>query len=211
MCFSAPASFVAGSALSAAGAATIKKAKLRSELPFAMIPLVFGVQQVIEGLVWLSFRLDASSLNTVATQTYTLFSYVLWPVYLPYAVRELETVPWRKKALSIFQLIGTATGAYLLYSLARFPFSSQIVGGHIVYASARLYGHPMAYLYIFVTSVGCLFSSHRLVNAFGVLTILSAIVTYRIYAASFASVWCFFAAILSSVVVLYFYGKKSEA
>jgi hypothetical protein len=51
MCFSATASFVAGSALSAVGAVTITKAKRKAEIPFATIPLLFGIQQLTEGLI----------------------------------------------------------------------------------------------------------------------------------------------------------------
>ena len=42
MCFSATASFVAGTSLSAIGVATIRKAERPSEFPFALIPLLFG-------------------------------------------------------------------------------------------------------------------------------------------------------------------------
>jgi len=51
MCFSATASFVAGTSLSAI------------ELPFAMIPLLFGIQQLVEGIIWLTFRYDAPVLK----------------------------------------------------------------------------------------------------------------------------------------------------
>lgn len=50
MCFSATTSFAAGSVLWVVGIATLMKAKRKSELPFAMIPLLFGVRQFIEGL-----------------------------------------------------------------------------------------------------------------------------------------------------------------
>ena len=50
MCFSAPASFVAGIALSTVGAATIRMTSRRAEIAFAMIPLLFGVQQLTEGM-----------------------------------------------------------------------------------------------------------------------------------------------------------------
>jgi len=63
MCFSATASFVAGTSLSAIGVATIRKAERRSELPFAMIPLLFGIQQLVEGIIWLTFRYDAPVLK----------------------------------------------------------------------------------------------------------------------------------------------------
>lgn len=38
MCFSATASFIAGVSLSVLGVATVKKAKRKAEIPFAMIP-----------------------------------------------------------------------------------------------------------------------------------------------------------------------------
>ena len=55
MCFSAYASFVAGSALLVVGAVTVVKAQQKRELPYAAIPLLFAVQQLIEGAIWLTF------------------------------------------------------------------------------------------------------------------------------------------------------------
>ena len=52
MCFSASVSFVAGTSLLAAGAVTVRKARHKDELPFAAIPLLFGVQQLVEGVIW---------------------------------------------------------------------------------------------------------------------------------------------------------------
>src|SRR5665647_3820666 len=76
MCFSATASFIAGVSLSVLGAATVKMAKRKAEIPFAMIPLLFGAQQIVEGMLWLSFRFDAPLLNVSMTYLFTLFSHV---------------------------------------------------------------------------------------------------------------------------------------
>ena len=70
MCFSATASFIAGVSLSVFGVATVKKAKRKAEIPFAMIPLFFGVQQIIEGMLWLSFRFEAPLLNVYYSRMY---------------------------------------------------------------------------------------------------------------------------------------------
>jgi hypothetical protein len=67
MCFSASVSFTAGTALIALGAVTLKKAGHGAELAYAAIPLLFGVQQLIEGLLWLSFSSDVPRLNPVMT------------------------------------------------------------------------------------------------------------------------------------------------
>ena len=55
MCFSATASFSAGAALLIVGAVTVRRARRRAELPFSLIPVLFGIQQLIEGAIWLTF------------------------------------------------------------------------------------------------------------------------------------------------------------
>ena len=54
MCFSATASFISGTALCVIGVATLKQTKAPAEIPFALIPLLFGIQQLTEGVIWLS-------------------------------------------------------------------------------------------------------------------------------------------------------------
>ncbi|MEP7005137.1 MAG: DUF6629 family protein, partial [Sphingomonas bacterium] len=54
MCFSATASFTAGAGLLIIGAVTVRRARTAAELPFALVPALFGVQQVIEGALWLT-------------------------------------------------------------------------------------------------------------------------------------------------------------
>ena len=53
MCFSATASFTTGLLLLALGTVTLRMAQRPIERPDAAIPLLFGVQQLSEGLVWL--------------------------------------------------------------------------------------------------------------------------------------------------------------
>ena len=209
MCFSAPASFVAGSALLAVGALTIKKAKRKEEIPLALVPLLFGIQQLIEGLVWLSFGFDITWLNVSATLAYSLFAYIFWPVYIPFVVRSLETVRWRKKILSLFQFIGITLGVYLLYFHLQEPVTSQVIHKSIVYSSSHFYPFWAIVFYVTVTCISAFFSSHKLINVLGVLGFILAIVSYQFYAVSFVSVWCFFAAVLSTLIYGYF--KKTSA
>ena len=80
MCFSATASFVAGTSLSVIGVATLTQAKRKTEIPFAMIPLLFGIQQLVEGVIWLTFVQDAPLLKQTMTYVYSGFSHVLWQI-----------------------------------------------------------------------------------------------------------------------------------
>jgi hypothetical protein len=203
MCFSATASFIAGVSLSVLGVATVKKAERKAEIPFAMIPLLFGVQQIIEGMLWLSFRFDAPLLNVIMTYVFTLFSHVLWPIFVPFSIGLMETVAWRKKVISAFQITGIAVGLYHLYVIVKFPVTSE-VNGHIVYVSPYFNKVPVLVLYLAATCVGAFFSSHKIINIFGALALLLFMVAYWFYTVAFFSVWCFFAAILSVVIYLHF-------
>ena len=203
MCFSATASFVAGTSLSLIGVATLKTVKEKSEIPFAMIPLLFGVQQLTEGVIWLTFSRDAPLLQQTMTYVYSGFSHVLWPIYVPFAIGILESVRWRKRALAGFEVAGLLVGLYLLYFIVTAPVVAQVVSRHIEYISPHFYVPPMIVLYLAATCVSAFFSSHKFVNLFGALALLSFVAAYVIYAHALVSVWCFFAALLSILMYVH--------
>ena len=209
MCFSATASFIAGGALSATGVVTISEAKTKAELPFASIPLLFGVQQLIEGVVWLSF--GNTAFNVLATYSYSLFSHVLWPILVPFSVLLLETNPTRKKILWVLSFIGLMVGLYLLYFIVTEPITSEIVDKSIAYKSPHLFLYPMLFCYFLATCVSCFFSSHKIVNLFGIVALIAAAVSAWFFTETFLSVWCFFAAILSVLVYWYIHGKSDTS
>jgi len=203
MCFSASASFIAGTSLCAIGVATVKKVEARNELPFAMIPLLFGIQQLTEGVIWLTFSHDAPLLKQTMTYLYSIFSHVLWPMYVPFAMGVMEAVRWRKKAIFAFETAGVIVGLYLLYFIVTSPVVAEVVGSHIVYVSPHFYLIPMIMFYLAATCVSCFFSSHGFVRLFGVLALLSYIAAYVIHVEALVSIWCFFAAILSLLIYLH--------
>ena len=208
MCFSASASFVAGVALSVAGIATLSQVEEKSELPFALIPLLFGVQQLTEGVIWLTFHYQMPLLTQVMPSVYSVFSHVLWPIYIPFAIGFLELTPWRKRVIYGFQIAGAVVGLYLLYALIVRPITAEVVGLHVVYDTPHFYGVPVMVLYLAATCVSCWFSSHTFVRLFGVLALLSFVAAYLFHAAALISIWCFFAAILSLLVFLHLRFRK---
>jgi len=207
MCFSATASFVAGVSLSVIGVATVRKTKQKVELPFAMIPLLFGMQQIIEGLLWLSFRYDAHLLNVTTTYIFTLFSHVLWPIFVPFAIGLMESTTWRKKVISLFLIMGIAVGLYNFYFIVKYPVIAKI-NCNMVYVSPHFHKLQVMALYLLSTGASCFFSSHKIINILGVLSLLLFMVAYWFYTVAFFSVWCFFAAILSIIIYLHFNIKK---
>lgn len=211
MCFSASASFVAGAALCVAGVATIRMTARRAEIAFAMIPLLFGIQQLVEGMIWLFFENGSPLPNAPLTFVYSLFSHVLWPIFIPFAVGLLESVPWRKRAVAAFPIAGTVVGLYLLYNIVQFPVTAQVLEKHIAYDSPHFYLIEVMFLYLTATCASSLFSSDRVIQVFGGLSLATFMAAYAIHVATFFSVWCFFAAILSFIVYFYFRQARSYA
>ncbi|HEY8326889.1 MAG TPA: DUF6629 family protein [Rhodanobacter sp.] len=204
MCFSATASFTAGALLLGLGTLTLRSARHPRERPFAAIPLLFAIQQLSEGVIWLTFRYEAPLLNGVMTHVYSFFSHVLWPVYVPVAVLLIEPPGPRRRALLAFVAAGVAVGVYLLYFLIAYPVVSRPTGQHVEYVSPHFFAAAAMTLYLMATSVSFVLSTHRAVRLFGVLVLLSFGAAYAFYAIWFISVWCFFAALLSALVYLHF-------
>ena len=201
MCFSATASFVAGGVLSAAGVVTLIRAKTNEELPLASIPILFGVQQLLEGTVWLSF--DTPALNEVATYAYSIFSHVLWPTFVPLSVLLIEKNPVRKNILRLAGGVGFGVSVYLLYFIISEPVVAHVVNHSIAYHSPHLYPWTTIVLYLAATCGSPLVSSHKILNLFGAVLLISFAVAGWFYTETFFSVWCFFAAILSAIIYWY--------
>jgi hypothetical protein len=210
MCFSASASFIAGGVLSAVGVVTLKKTEKKSEIPFASIPLLFGIQQIIEGVIWLTFHNHAPELNIIMTFIYSVFSHVLWPIFVPLSIMLLESVRWRKKVMFTLWIGGTVVGLYLFYNLFAFPITSRVGNHHIAYLSPHFYIYAVMGLYVAATCVSTMFSSHKLIRFFGVMALAAFTVSYLFHKVSLISVWCFFAAALSIIIYGYFKYKITE-
>ena len=219
MCFSATASFTVGGLLTVLGAVTVRRAasskKRRAEVPFAAIPLLFGIQQLVEGVLWFSMQYDMAMLKAVVTYLFTFFSHLLWPVYVPYAIAMMENgveqniESWRNKAMWGFRVAGIVTAMFLLALVATQPLMA-VVDEHIIYVTPFFYDWPMMVLYIAATCIVAFFSRHALIRLFGLTVLLFFFVSYWFYTEAFFSVWCFFAAIISLVIYVQFSKTKTH-
>ena len=209
MCFSASASFTAGTLLLGLGTLTVRSAQHPGERPFAALPLLFAVQQFIEGVIWLTFGAEHAQLHTAMTYAYAMFSHVLWPVFIPLAVLAIEPPGWRRTALGVCAGAGALVSAWLLVSITRDGIVAHATGHHIEYVTTPYFALATMVLYLLSTSACQLCSTHGLVRAFGLLALLSFGAAYVAYTTWFVSVWCYFAAALSSVVLLHFIGRPA--
>jgi hypothetical protein len=74
-------------------------------------------------------------------------------------------------------------------------------GRHIEYVSPHFFIAAVMSLYLLSTCIGPILSTHRMVRVFGVFALLSFGAVYYFYATWFISVWCFFAALLSAIIL----------
>lgn len=209
MCFSASASFTASALLAALGTVAWRLARRPAERPFAAIPLLFAAQQFIEGLIWLTFSHGQPAINTAMTYAYSFFSHLLWPAYIPVAVLLIEPHRWRRRAMALSAASGVLFSALLLYSMAKHGVVSRASSHHIEYLTPYFFPASGMALYLLSTGASQLLSTHRIVRAFGLLALLSFAAAYAAYATWFISVWCYFAALLSAVVLLHFNARRA--
>lgn len=204
MCFSAEASFAASAAITSVGVVSLRKSREPSQRAFASIPLIFGVQQGVEGLLWLSLQGGANPGRTeIITYAFLLFAWVIWPLYVPLSLRLMEPRHKRKLWLNLLLAMGSLVSLILAYSLFFHDVQAHISGYHISYSVDYdlNYQKVVGVLY-FLPIAGSLFiSGVRKMWVVGILVLASFISTLLFYRAHLISVWCFFAAITSVSVL----------
>ena len=204
MCFSASASFSLGTTLLALSVITSRRTRKLSELPYALIPGLFGIQQLLEGVLWLSLDASGRCGYPALVQTYSVFSQVIWPIYIPLAVLLLEPQGARRTLIATITVAGMLVSAFLLYYLAYVQVLAQAQGGHVAYIFPHFHEVAATGLYVLGACVGPLCSSHRAVRIFGFAVSVALMVTYVFYTVWFISVWCFLAAAMSVLVLAQF-------
>lgn len=201
MCFSATASFAISSVLTVGGVGCVLKAK-KSERMLAAVPLIFAFQQAIEGLQWL---VEKPSLQSeILAYGFLFFAFLWWPVYIPASILALEKNPKRRKWLKVFTTIGALVSLYLLGILLTQNMNLR-VGAHIEYGVPVLAGGIGAVVYVAVVCGSTALSSNPILRLFSIAAFLSALLSLAFFEPYFISVWCFAAAVISSIVFLYFF------
>lgn len=213
MCFSPEASFAGGLIISAIGVFTLKEVHKPSQIVFGTIPLFFGIQQIVEGTLWMTIPdIDYASVQKVSTYTFLFMAQVLWPTMIPVSVLFMEENARRKKILKILMVTGLVLSSYYLLCLVSLHVTPQIKGYHIQYntdfpGSLAL---PAFMIYLLVTITPLFISSIKRTHLMGILMLLSCIVTGIFFTQYLTSVWCFFAALLSGVIFWILRDSKAE-
>lgn len=200
MCFSASASFTSGVVLTVIGIACIKKAHHPSHQLFAGIPFLFGIQQIAEGVLWISLPNENEiNIQMIFTYLFIFFAQILWPVWVPLSLLMLEKNEGRIKFQKILVIIGVIVSTYLAYCILSYGVEAKIVEHHIAYIQnypSVLRGYGILF-YALATIGPAFFSNIRGMYLFGTAILISYIVSAIFYEHYVLSVWCFFSAIIS--------------
>lgn len=211
MCFSTAASFASGTVLLVVSFYTIQTARAKNNkyLLLACMPMFFGIQQIIEGFVWLGLLGNNLWLLKIAAFGFLFFALAFWPVFSPLSMYFIEEpkATKRKMLLLILVAIGLFAGMaiYLPLLISANPLSAKIIGKSISYSIGNKFENIYTAVYGLVTILPFLIASNAKLKLFAILLIFSAIIANYFYIGRCISVWCFFAAILSLFIVYVMY------
>ncbi len=223
MCFSSEASFIAGGALIACSVVTLRiGARIGGRLgarvlPLAAFPLVFGLQQISEGFLWLSFD-TPSGPSIPAIQVFLFFAYLLWPVVVPLSVALVEPDPIRRRLFHRITAMGAALGLLLYVPGLLWPtaLEASLVQHAIQYVTPTIYPSPGMntlgrVIYAAIICTPLLGSSHAGLRGFGFMVLGSVVLGFVFAAHAFTSIWCFLAAGLSAYMLVVLRSFEAEA
>jgi hypothetical protein len=173
-------------------------------LVFAAIPIIFSMQQFAEGFLWLALKGNSfSEWKSSLTYFFLVFAQVIWPTWVPLAFYLATKDEKRKRMLFWLTGIGGLISLFLLYCLFSYPVEARESGRHIYYEVAYPNGARVgAVFYFIVTIFPAFISDIRWAWIIGSLNLGSFIISKLFFKDHVISVWCFFAAALSVMVMI---------
>ncbi|MCP9809306.1 hypothetical protein KBY58_07655 [Cyanobium sp. HWJ4-Hawea] len=219
MCFSASASFTASAILIPLGIYSThiaRKTDQPSYVPLAMVPMFFGIQQLIEGFVWTFVKHDSVEPWTrISSLGFLFFAYCFWMIWIPwsaYAIARVHESSALRHRLKWVAIVATVLGIAFYVPLLFSPplVQPNLTTGRMLYDISGL--HSVIHNFVTTEPVGemiywafivlpLVVLRDKAVKLFGVLIFVSIFLTWLTYAATFNSVWCFYCAILSIYVI----------
>jgi hypothetical protein len=170
MCFSATASFSAAPITAVIGIATLRQVKHPRELLLAAMPLLFAVQQAVEGALWVSLPAGSDAVAELSF-FFLVFAKVLWPAYVAPAVLLIEPDVRRRQALYAIAALGGTISIYMLNRLIENPPPAAICGHSLDYGGNENGLSWQSFLYLLCTCVPLLLSSSGAIRRFGAIVV----------------------------------------
>lgn len=205
MCFSAPVSFAASAFVAGAGALALRETRAVTERPFASVPLLFAMQQFVEGVLWLLLpQIGTGGASHLLVQIYAFFIGVIWPMVIPLGILLIESDRLRKRLMTGVLAIGVIVAIGTFIIILRYGVEVAVVNHCLVYSNPFGGGLLVRSAYVIATCAAYFLSSHRSVRWIGIAMLGGFGVAYSFYHLNWPSVWCFFAALVSALIYYHF-------
>lgn len=202
MCFSPEVDLVTGVVIVAIGADAVRHVDRRSQLPLALLPMVLGMHQLVESVVWWGLEGRISDgVWQVARWLYLSIAFGLVPVWVPLAVGALEGHLMAQRTRWLTAL-GVVVAAMLMTGVIRGPIDSRIEGHHIDYDVDLWQGGLLVVFYVVATCGSLLLSEHARVRRFGMVNLAVVVALAALDQGAFISLWCAWAAVTSLAISL---------
>jgi hypothetical protein len=191
-------------------AAAVKKP---SYLGLAAVPIFFGLQQISEGFVWLGADPYTGTIEARgASLVFLFFALAFWPFWFPLLTAVMEPQPTRKRIFIALSVLATFWFWVLYFPLLtdQVLWVPKVVHHSVQYEYEvpihRLTGKPLLRLLYFLSvALPPILGTENWGRIPGLVLGASALVAVAFFDYAFISVWCFFAAGLSSYCVVLFY------
>ena len=205
MCFSAEADFVTGAVITGIGVATLAKVEEPRELALGVLPLGFGLHQIVEGFVWLGLHGKISSQATdLAVHLYVAYAWVVLPVLVPFGMLCITRDPSRRRVMGMLVGIGALVSTYLAWALINNDISARIDGHTLRYGGAGSFALLATILYVVATCGSPLASSQPAIVWFGIANLGAVAAIALVQAEGLTSLWCAWAAVVSVLIYMQF-------
>ncbi len=218
MCVSASASFAVSGGLLVAGLAIQQYRDVSNHQQlYALVPFIFSAHQFSEGLVWLGvIGVAPESIQHMAMYFFAFIAYSVWPVYIPVAMYQYERNSIRRLMLPAL-VLGIGVGGYLLWAMIGYSQLTLQVDCNQQGCGALAYRHELPYLqdtiryFYLLAIVTPLFLTRNPKIRWMLAPVFLAsfpIGAYLTNVYSFASVWCFIAALVSGCIFFTFKSRQ---
>ena len=222
MCFSIEASFAVGTALLPAGAYCVHAAARKRPrlLTLAIVPFLFGIQQIAEGFVWLGLQREDPEMVRCASLAFLFFALAFWPFWFPFMTAQQEP---SSRARAFYFALATVSIAWfwvLYFPIITGPQSLLVtrVDHHSIryeYETLLIYDYVprniLRLLYFGCVAIPMVFAKNGLGRTPGIIFGGSAVIAAVLFHYAFVSVWCFFAAVLTGYLCRMFYRLEKVA
>ncbi len=217
MCLSATVSYAAAAVLVPSGAVATVWAWTgdRRYLMLAILPLLFGLQQGVEGMVWVAGAAEHPHHVEWYSYVYMFFVWIIWPVWIPMSAYFLES-GGRGALILLFVIAGAMLGGlqFIPYFVHEGWLSTSLLTWAVRYEDINLLdaivSREVTYgVYLAAVIVPFLLVRDRDIKIFGLLTAGVVVITYLFFSYAYISVFCFGGALISVYLLVLIWRRRS--